>query len=127
MKSLASIMAALGVLAVFSASPAPAEAGHRYRYSYSHSRLHSNLQHNSFHRQLTHRSAHRYPMSFRSHSRLHDNLDHDAFHDRLYHRSAHRSYQPSFGFSFGGYRGGSSFGYHRTGYDRWFSVRLRHH
>ena len=125
MKSLASIMAALGVLAVFSASPAPAEAG--YRYSYSHSRLHSNLQHNSFHRQLTHRSAHRYPMSFRSHSRLHDNLDHDAFHDRLYHRSAHRSYQPSFGFSFGGYRGGSSFGYHRTGYDRWFSVRLRHH
>ena len=111
MRSLASIMAALGVLAVFSATPAPAEAGHRY---YRHTRLHTNLQHNSYHRNLTHRSAHSFPMSYRSHSRLHDNLNHDAYHDRLNHRSAHRSFRPSFGFGFGG----RSSGFYRSGYSR---------
>ena len=128
MKRIASIIAALGVLAVFSASPAPAEAGHRYfssyGNSYSHSRLHSNLNHNAYHRYLTHRSAHRYPMSYYGHQRLHDNLNHDAYHDRLIHRSSHR---PSFGISIG--RGGfglyrSSYGHH--GGNRGFSFSFGH-
>ena len=123
MRRLATIMAALGVLAVLSATATPAQAGHRY--SYSHGRLHNNLQHNSFPRYLTHRSAHRYPMSYQGHGRLHDNLDHSAFHDSLNHRSFHRSYQPSFGFGFSGFRGGSSFGHH-GGFGRGFSIYFGH-
>ena len=126
MRQLASIMAALGVLAVLCATAAPAQAGHRY--SFGHRQLHDNLQHNSYHRYLTHRSAHRYPMSWQSHGNLHDVLDHSGYHDSLNHRSFHRStsrfYQPSFGFGFGGYRSGSR--YQRSGFGGGFSIHFGH-
>jgi len=124
MRRLVSIMTALGVLVVLAAAATPAQAGHRY--SYSHRGLHDNLQHNAYHRYLTHRSAHRYPMSWQSHGNLHDVLDHSAYHDSLNHRSFHRSYQPSFGFGFGGYRSGSSFRYQRSGFGRGFSIHFGH-
>ncbi len=109
MKRIASIIAALGVLAVFSASPAPAEAGHRYFSSHGHSHGHSHVNHTAYQRWLTHHNAHRYPMSHYSHQPLYNNLNHGAYHGRVIHHSSHR---PSFGISVGR----SGFGLYRSSY-----------
>ena len=119
MKRIASIIAALGVLAVFSASPAPAEAGHRYFSSYgnsygngySHSHSHSHVNHTAYQRWLSHHNAHRYPTSHYGYQPLYNNLNHGAYHGRTTHRS---SYRPSFGINVGR----SGFGLYRSSYGR---------
>ena len=119
MKRITSIIAALGVLAVFSASPAPAEAGHRYFSSYgnsygngySHSHSHSHVNHTAYQRWLSHHNAHRYPTSHYGYQRSYNNLNHGAYHGGMIHRS---SYRPSFGISVGR----SGFGLYRSSYGR---------
>ncbi len=121
MKRLVLSLAALGVLAIFSA---PATASDFY-YSFgrqiardNHARHHDDLDHRAFHRELDHREAHRHPMTHRQHDRLHDVLDHDAFHDELEHRAAHRSgaYYPRRGITYDACRG---FGYQGRGFSIW--------
>ncbi len=113
MKRIASIIAALGVLAVFSASPAPAEAGHRYfsSYGHGHSHSHSHVNQTAYQRWLVHHNAHRYPMSHYGYQRSYNNQYHGAYHGGVIHRSSNR---PSFGISVGR----SGFGLYRSSYGR---------